>query len=58
MGMSKLALQQTLLRIMVYAQGPEKRAEYGIKDNLVRLACGIENVEDIWADLEQALAQV
>ena len=40
------------------AQGPEKRAEYNIKDNLVRLACGIEDVEDIWADLDQALAQV
>ena len=24
----------------------------------MRLACGIEDAEDIWADLEQALAQV
>ena len=57
-SMSHLVLQQKWLSFSVHAQGPEKRAEYGIKDNLVRLACGIENVEDIWADLEQALAQV
>ena len=24
-------------------------------DNLVRLSVGIENVEDLWADLKQAL---
>ena len=27
-----------------------------VPDNLVRLSVGIENVEDLWADLEQALA--
>lgn len=37
-------------------QGPEKRAEYGIKDNLIRFSCGLESVEDIWTDIEQALA--
>ncbi|MCY1244886.1 Cystathionine gamma-synthase [compost metagenome] len=26
-----------------------------VPDNLVRLSVGIENVEDLWADLEQAL---
>ena len=36
-------------------QGPEKRAEYNIKDNLVRFSCGVEDVEDIWQDLDQAL---
>lgn len=36
-------------------QGPEKRAEYGIKDNLIRYSCGIENVEDLWSDIAQAL---
>jgi cystathionine gamma-synthase len=36
-------------------QGPEKRAEIGIKDNLVRFSCGVEAMEDIWADIEQAL---
>jgi len=36
-------------------QGPEKRKEYNIKDNLVRFSCGVEDVEDIWNDLAQAL---
>ena len=35
--------------------GPEGRAAIGIKENLVRFSVGIENVEDIWADIEQAL---
>ncbi len=34
---------------------PEQRARMGIRDNLVRLSAGIEAVEDILADLEQAL---
>jgi len=33
----------------------EERLEAGIKDNLVRLAVGLENVEDIISDLDQAL---
>lgn len=37
------------------SQGPEKRKEYNIKDNLVRFSCGVEDVEDIWNDLDQAL---
>jgi cystathionine gamma-lyase/cystathionine beta-lyase len=34
---------------------PEYRRSVGIKDNLVRLSVGLENIEDLWADLEQAL---
>ncbi len=34
---------------------PEQRAEVGIADGLVRLSVGIEDVEDITADLDQAL---
>lgn len=34
---------------------PKQRARMGIRDNLVRLSIGIEAVEDIIADLEQAL---
>jgi len=34
---------------------PEQRARLGIRDNLVRLSCGIEAVEDILEDLERAL---
>jgi cystathionine beta-lyase/cystathionine gamma-synthase len=39
-------------------QGPEKRAEYGIKDSLVRFSCGVEDVEDLWDDLAQALEKI
>ncbi len=35
---------------------PKHRARLGIHDNLVRLSLGIEAVEDIIADLDQALA--
>jgi cystathionine gamma-lyase len=34
----------------------EKRAEIGISDALVRLSCGIEDADDLIADLNQALA--
>ncbi len=34
---------------------PEQRAALGFPDGFVRLSCGVENVEDIIADLEQAL---
>lgn len=34
------------------------RAELGISDSLVRLACGIESPEDLIADMEQALEAV
>lgn len=37
---------------------PEEKIEFGIKDSLVRLSVGVENVEDLWWDVEQALATV
>jgi cystathionine gamma-lyase len=36
----------------------ERRTQLGITDNLVRLSVGIEDVADLFADLEQALAAV
>lgn len=33
---------------------PEERAEVGISDGLVRLSIGLEHIEDIWEDLQQA----
>ena len=36
----------------------ERRAQLGITDNLVRLSVGVEDVEDLMADLEQALAKI
>jgi cystathionine gamma-synthase len=38
-----------------YECTPEERRQYGIYDNMIRLACGIENPEDLIADLKQAL---
>ena len=35
---------------------PEKRREIGIYDGLVRLSVGIEDVQELTEDLEQALA--
>jgi cystathionine beta-lyase/cystathionine gamma-synthase len=33
---------------------PERRAELGLTDDLVRLSCGVEDVGDLIADLDQA----
>ena len=42
--------------IMTHASiPPETRAELGISDCLVRLSCGIEDCEDLIADLKYAL---
>ncbi len=42
--------------IMTHASVPaEQRAKLGIADNLVRLSVGIEDVQDLIADLDQAL---
>jgi len=44
---------------MTHASVPaERRAALGLTDGLVRLSVGIENVEDLLADLDQALAAV
>jgi len=44
---------------MTHASVPaERRAELGLTDGMVRLSVGIEDVEDLLADLEQALAAV
>ena len=37
------------------ALGPEGRAAMGIPDGFLRLSCGIEDADDLIADLEQAL---
>lgn len=36
----------------------EKRHQSGVKDSLIRLSCGIEEAEDLIADLQQAFAKV
>ena len=35
--------------------GAEERAKHGISDGLLRLSIGLENVDDILDDMEQAL---
>jgi methionine-gamma-lyase len=37
---------------------PEERLQAGITDSLIRISVGLENVNDIIADLRQALAQI
>lgn len=37
---------------------PERRAEIGITEGLVRISVGLENIEDLIADLDQALSAV
>jgi cystathionine gamma-synthase len=38
------------------AMSPEARANAGIADSLIRLSAGLEDVEDLWADLDAALS--
>ena len=42
--------------VMSYYELPgEERASYGIRDNMIRMAVGIENTQDLIDDLKQAL---
>jgi cystathionine gamma-synthase len=47
-------IEQPLI-MSYYELSPEDRQRFGIPDNMIRLSCGIENTEDLIADLEQAL---
>jgi cystathionine beta-lyase/cystathionine gamma-synthase len=37
---------------------PEDRNRYGVTDGLVRLSVGVEDLEDLQEDLEQALDRI
>jgi cystathionine gamma-synthase len=54
-GVESLVGQVAL--VSYYELSSEERAEIGISDTLVRYAVGIENVDDLVADLTQALDQ-
>ncbi len=56
LGGVETLIEQPLV-MSYYKQTPEDRARFGISDNMIRLACGIEDAADLIADLEQALAQ-
>jgi cystathionine gamma-synthase len=54
LGGAESLIEQPL--VMSYYQcTPEDRRRDGIPDNMIRLACGIEDAEDLIADLDQAL---
>jgi len=55
-GVESLIEQPTI--VSYWDQAPEVRAQIGIKDSLVRFACGVENYDDIEADVLQALDQI
>ena len=55
-GVESLIEMPALMSYWDYAK--EDRERFGITDNLVRLACGIEDTDDVIADLEQALEAV
>jgi cystathionine gamma-synthase len=52
-GVESLVTQPALMSY--YDLSTEERLEIGIRDNLVRLALGIEDAADLIADLAQAL---
>jgi cystathionine gamma-synthase len=54
-GVESLIEQPLVMSYFEYT--PSQRQEFGIADNMIRLACGIENPEDLVADLNQALAK-
>ena len=55
LGGVETLIEQPLV-MSYWSYSPAERAAFGITDNMIRLACGIENSQDIIADLEQALA--
>lgn len=52
-GVESLIEQPLVMSYFEYK--PEDRARFGIADNMIRLACGIENTDDLIEDLRQAL---
>ncbi len=53
-GVESLVEQPALMSY--YELSSEERLAVGIRDNLIRLSCGIEDADDLIADLQQALA--
>ena len=53
-GVESLIEQPMIMSYNMFS--PEERQQFGITDNMVRLSCGVEDTDDLIADLEQALA--
>ncbi len=54
MGGVESLIEQPMV-MSYYECTPEERRQFGIPDNMIRLSCGIENTQDLIADLAQAL---
>ena len=52
-GVESLIEQPLVMSYFNYS--PEQRQRFGIVDNMIRLACGIEDIADLIADIDQAL---
>jgi cystathionine beta-lyase/cystathionine gamma-synthase len=55
-GSESLVTQMWMMSFFDYPE--EYRKKIGMSDNLVRLALGLEDVDDLIADLKQALEKV
>jgi cystathionine gamma-synthase len=55
-GVESLVEQPTV--ISYWDQSAEERERLGIRDNLIRYSCGIEDTDDLIADVEQALERI
>ena len=55
-GVETLVEQPTI--VSYWDKTPEERAALGIRDNLVRYSCGIEDADDLIRDIDQALERV
>jgi cystathionine gamma-synthase len=55
-GVESLVEQPTV--VSYWDKTPAERAELGIRDNLVRYSCGVEDGDDLISDIDQALLRV
>ena len=53
-GVESLIEQPMVMSYWNYS--PAERATFRIPDSMIRIACGIEDTDDLIADLDQALA--
>ena len=54
----RIVFLSPLSRVSVFSAQAEEMKKAGVSEDMVRLSIGIEHIDDIQADLEQALAAV